>query len=100
MKTKYLIASLLASALTLSGIAALSVTASAAEATGIAGDVNGDGTLSFTDAELMQNWLLSVSGTELKNPQDGDMNADGRMDARDLTLIKNKLMKGDSGTAS
>ena len=95
MKWKNLVAPLLAAAITAGCIPAASVVSFAAD---ISGDVSGDGTFSIADAVLMQEWLLSVPGTELKNPQAGDLNRDGRIDAKDLFLLKRMLLSG--GTSS
>ncbi|MBP0971814.1 MAG: carbohydrate-binding domain-containing protein, partial [Oscillospiraceae bacterium] len=100
MKWKKMVAPLLAAAITVSGIPAASVVSFAADASGVSGDVSGDGTFSAADAVLMQKWLLSVPGTELKNPQAGDMNKDGKIDARDLFLLKQQLLSPPSEAAN
>ena len=94
MKRNHLITSLLAAALAVSCIPAPAVVSSAADASGLAGDVNGDGTVSVNDASLLQQWLLAVPGAALQNPQSGDMNSDGKINARDLSLLKRRLISG------
>ena len=98
MKRKYLIASLIAAALAVGGIPAASVVSSAADASGIAGDVNGDGAFSVLDTVQMQKWLLSTHGTTLANPLAGDMNADGTLDVFDLALMKRQLLNGSGSS--
>ena len=64
MNRKNLIASLLVAALSVSLIPTASVVSAAADISGVAGDVSGDGTLSADDAFLMQKWLLSYTSEQ------------------------------------
>lgn len=58
----------------------------------IIGDVNADGSADKADLELIQKWLLTVSDTELANPEAADLDGDGRLTARDLTMMKQLLL--------
>lgn len=58
----------------------------------ILGDVNADGSADMADLELIQKWLLTVSDTELANPEAADLDGDGRLTARDLTMMKQLLL--------
>lgn len=56
------------------------------------GDVDCNGKLNVADAVMLQKWLLTGEGMEMKNFINGDLDGNGRLDARDLTLEKRLLM--------
>ena len=56
----------------------------------IAGDVNGDGELSVSDAVALQRYLV-VLDTTLPNWKAGDMDKNGKLNAVDLALLKRSL---------
>lgn len=51
------------------------------------------GTVRCADAVLLQQWLLNIPDTELKDWKAADFSADNRLDAHDLSVMKNALMK-------
>ena len=59
-----------------------------------AGDLDGDGALTVSDAVLLQKWLLHEPGTQLYDWTAGELSGDGRLTAADLTLMKRLLMHG------
>lgn len=61
----------------------------------IEGDVNSDGILNVMDLMNLQQWLLSVPDTQLKNSQAADMNKDSRINVLDLILMKQLLLKAE-----
>ncbi len=65
-----------------------------AESSSLAGDVNGDGSVSLADAVALANYLTAQSST-LPVWKNGDMNGDGKLNAVDLTLLKQSLL-GDT----
>ncbi len=58
-----------------------------------AGDVNADGKFDSADAVLLQQWLLNIPDTELKDWKAADLSADNRLDAHDLSMMKMVLMQ-------
>ncbi|MBO4878256.1 MAG: beta-galactosidase [Ruminococcus sp.] len=62
------------------------------EAATVRGDVNADGAFSIADAVLMQNWLLTVPGTQLNNWKAGDLCNDDILNVFDLCLMKRELI--------
>jgi M6 family metalloprotease-like protein len=56
------------------------------------GDVNTDGTVSVSDAVLLQKWLLAVPDTALSDGNAADVYADGVIDIFDLAMLKQKLI--------
>ena len=54
------------------------------------GDVNADGTVDRSDAEMLSKWLAG-SGV-ITSWKQGDLNGDGRLNAADLTLLKHILL--------
>lgn len=60
--------------------------------TSVMGDVNGNGELDFTDAIILQDWLLGVPGTELPDWKAADLNDNDRLDVFDLCLLKKLLI--------
>lgn len=68
----------------------------ATEATGdearvIAGDANGDGKISITDATIIQKHLARLSTLSGKNISAADLNGDGKITVADATIIQKKL---------
>lgn len=61
------------------------------------GDVNGDGSVTWADAVVMQGWLFGHDNIEVYAPENTDVNGDGFVNAIDLTLIKQTVLAG--GTA-
>jgi parallel beta-helix repeat protein len=57
----------------------------------VSGDVNGDGTLSLSDAVMLNRWLLQID-TELPYKQAVDLDGNNIINIFDLCLIKQKLM--------
>ncbi|MCQ2460285.1 MAG: dockerin type I repeat-containing protein, partial [Ruminococcus sp.] len=57
----------------------------------VSGDANGDGAFNISDAVTLQNWLLSVSDTELINWKAVDLNDDGEINVFDLCMMKRML---------
>lgn len=58
----------------------------------VAGDVDGDGKLTVTDAVLLQKWLLAVPDTRLADWKAADFTGDGVLDVFDLGLMKRALL--------
>ena len=58
-----------------------------------AGDVNADGKFDSADAVLLQQWLLNIPDTGLKDWKAADLSADNRLDAHDLSMMKKVLMQ-------
>ena len=54
------------------------------------GDVNDDGYVNKTDAELLRDYLLAKE-TQI-DAEAADINADGTLNAKDLTLLKRRLL--------
>lgn len=67
---------------------AITYTGSETPDDGLRGDVNADGKFDAADVVLLQQWLLAVPDTKLKNWQAGDLNEDGILDVFDLGLMK------------
>ena len=57
----------------------------------IAGDANGDGKLSITDATIIQKHLARISSLSGKNLKAADLNCDGKISVTDATIIQKKL---------
>lgn len=66
---------------------------------GVAGDVNGDGTFSISDAVILKKWLMQDAGAEPADWRAGDLDRNRRLDAADFTLVKRALL-GAKVTAS
>ena len=92
MKKRHLITSILAAALAVSCIPAVSLTSAAASSETVAGDVNGDGVFSVADVVLTQKWLLSSPDAVIADWHTGDMNSNGVFDVFDLIMMKRKLV--------
>ncbi len=58
----------------------------------VAGDVNGDGTVTSADITILYNYLLSGDTTNLVN---GDQNADGSITSSDITTVYNIILGSD-----
>lgn len=58
----------------------------------VAGDVNGDGTVTSADVTILYNYLLSGDTTNLVN---GDQNADGSITSSDITTVYNIILGSD-----
>ena len=58
----------------------------------IEGDVNADGLCGWSDAELLQSWLLAKPDTALQNWNAGDLNNDSRLTAADLSLLRQIIL--------
>ena len=58
-----------------------------------AGDVNADGKFDSADAVLLQQWLLNIPDTELKDWKAADLSANNLLDAHDLSMMKMVLMQ-------
>ena len=58
------------------------------------GNINADNAVNVADLVLLNKYLLSVPGTELKSWQAGDMNGDGKLNTFDLILMRQNLIKG------
>ena len=59
-------------------------------ASGMLGDVNGDGEINTADALAVMRYAMNVG--ELENPSAADVNGDGRIDMVDATLIMRYAM--------
>lgn len=59
----------------------------------IKGDVNADGACNTADAMILQEWLLAVPDTELRDWKAADFNNDNHLDASDLSMMKRGLIK-------
>ena len=57
------------------------------------GDVNNDGSVTISDAVLLQKWLLSVPNTTLPNWKAADLCKDERLNVFDLCLLKQMLIE-------
>ena len=57
------------------------------------GDVNNDGSVTISDAVLLQKWLLSVPNTTLPNWKAADLCKDERLNVFDLCLLKRMLIE-------
>ena len=66
------------------------------EAAVIRGDVNGDSTVSISDAVLLQKWLLAEPDAELRNWSAADLDGDGLLTAADLSLLKLIILEESS----
>ena len=55
----------------------------------IAGDVNGDGSVTAADVTAIYNWLLNNDNSAIVN---GDQNGDGNITSGDVTFIYNILL--------
>ena len=55
----------------------------------VAGDVNGDGTVTSADVTALYNWLLNNDSSSIVN---GDQNGDGNITAGDITVVYNTLL--------
>lgn len=60
--------------------------------TSVAGDVNGDGTVTAADVTLLYNIILNNDWTGVVN---GDQNGDGEVTAADVTAVYNALLGGN-----
>lgn len=58
---------------------------------GTAGDVNADGSVTISDAVMLQKWL--TGNGKITDAAAGDINADGKLNAIDFTLLKRLLLK-------
>ncbi|MGN0592546.1 MAG: serpin family protein [Ruminococcus sp.] len=87
MKQKW-IAALSATVLSITGMPIWHATAS-----GMTGDINLDGTLSISDAVLMQRGLLSLKTFTPEQWQAADLNQDGMVNTFDLSILKQNLME-------
>lgn len=61
------------------------------EATGVLGDLTGDGVININDVTGMVNLLLMGE----KESQPGDFNCDGQFNISDVSSLINKLLRGD-----
>ena len=59
------------------------------------GDLNKDGQITFTDADLLMKFLTGET-TVLNDSAFGDMNDDGVLNALDLTLLKRRILINES----
>ena len=59
------------------------------------GDVNNDGSVTATDAVLLQRWLIREPDAVLPAWQNADMDENGTLNAVDLTWLKRKLLWAD-----
>ena len=59
------------------------------------GDTNSDGSVSLSDAQVLQNWLLFSGESGFMGESCADLLADGKLDARDLTLLKRLILYPD-----
>lgn len=57
----------------------------------VCGDVNGDGVVDATDAELISRHHFY--GTPLFDPWAADVNGDGKIDLDDVALLKNHILR-------
>ena len=55
----------------------------------VAGDVNGDGSVTAADVTVLYNWLLNNDNSAIVN---GDQNGDGSITSADVTFIYNILL--------
>lgn len=62
--------------------------------TAINGDVNNDGSLSISDAVMLQKWLLNVPDAKLTDWKAGDLCHDDKINVFDLCLLKRLLIAG------
>ncbi len=59
----------------------------------LAGDVNGDGTVSVADAVMLQKYLLTTGDLDAEQAVRADLDGSSSLNAIDLTLLKQMLMK-------
>ena len=76
---------------TISGDELFSSSLVAAAGTAEIGDVNGDGTVSISDAVLLQKWLLAEPDAQLPDWKSADLDGDGLLSAADLSLLKKRI---------
>ncbi|MBR2860768.1 MAG: dockerin type I repeat-containing protein [Clostridia bacterium] len=55
----------------------------------VLGDIDGDGSITYSDAELLRNYLLT--GKNEPEIKAADMNFDGKIDAKDSILLKQAI---------
>ncbi len=58
----------------------------------IKGDVNSDGVFNIADVVTIQNWILAVPDTELKNWKAADLCEDNEINVFDLCMMKRYLL--------
>ena len=63
------------------------------QAKSIQGDVNGDGSVSISDAVLLQQYLIRRSALTADQAVRADLNGDGAVNAFDLVLLRRLLAK-------
>ena len=67
------------------------LTAGSAYALGGKGDLNGDGIVNYTDVNILQKHLVSVSYLESGKSNSADMNSDRKLTITDLSLLIRKI---------
>ena len=73
--------------------AAAAVCGSAVSAAAAQGDINRDGKVNVSDADMLAAYLITDTSI-LPDWHAADMDGDGGLDARDLTLLKRQILKG------
>ena len=60
----------------------------------VKGDVNKDGEFGISDVVLVQQWMISVPGTNISDWKAADLTDDGTLDVFDLCLMRKLLVSG------
>ena len=66
-------------------------------ATVVVGDVNGDGTVTMSDANVVVNYYLATTKPSDFNKAAGDVNNDGDITMSDANIIVNMFLSGNTG---
>ena len=60
------------------------------------GDVDGDGSITQNDVNVLQKWLLRVSDAQLAEPEAADLYADDLINGFDLCLLRQLLLEEEN----
>ena len=75
----------------------LMVVTAANAATVVVGDVNGDGSITMSDANAVVNYFLATTKPSDFNKAAGDVNGDGSITMSDANMIVNMFLSGNTG---
>ena len=78
-------------------ISFLMVGTAANAATVVVGDVNGDGSITMSDANAVVNYFLATTKPSDFNKAAGDVNGDGSITMSDANMIVNMFLSGNTG---